>query len=176
MDMAAKKEQRYDMHGNVAALIRVKTNIVGFSFKGDLMGIVDVKPKDGEIFVWVPRYSRRLTIMHPEYGVLRDYQYPVEIVGGRTYELVISIRKASYADPSPRTNENSSERSCNVTVYDKEGNPYTTGLLITTTNGAWIRIQKGLGDYEQHPLKDADKEEYTYMTTGESKIEPLYVK
>lgn len=175
-DMTARIEQRKDQNGNIAALIRVKTNHEGFIFEGGFMGIVDTKQEDGEVFVWVPSHSKRLTIIHPEFGILKDYQYPVEIEEGMTYELLLSIRTVSCSPPRPHTNENSSERSRNVTVYDKEGNPYTTGLLITTTNRAWIRIQKGLGDYEQYPLKDADKHEYTYMTTGNSKIEPLYVK
>jgi len=175
MDMAARKEQRIDQNGNIAALIRVKTNNEGFTFDGGIMGIVDIKQESGEVFVWVPSHSRKLTIRHPQLGVLRDYYYPIEIEGGKTYELCLSTGIVS-AQVSPDINESGFEHSRNVTIYDKEGNPFTLGLLITTTTGAWIRIQKGPDGYEQYSLIDADKNGFTHMTNGKSEIEPLYVK
>ena len=82
--------------------------------------------------------------------------------------------------PRPSSNEEpdteNSEISYNVTVYDKSGNQYTTGLFIRTANGAWVRIQKGYDYYEQYPLTESDKEEFTHMTIGKSEIEPLYIK
>lgn len=82
------------------------------------------------------------------------------------------------ASPSPdySPNYNNSEISYNVTVYDKSGNQYTTGRFIKTADGAWVRIKKGYDDYEQYTLTESDKEEFTHMTTGKSKIEPLYIK
>ncbi len=71
--------KRIDQNGQVAALIKVMTTETGFVFEGGRLGIVDTKQEAGEIWVWVPRASRKITIKHPRLGVLRDYMFPIEI-------------------------------------------------------------------------------------------------
>ncbi len=82
--------KRIDQNGEVAALIKVVTTETGFIFEGGRLGIVDTKQEAGEIWVWVPRASRKITIKHPQLGVLRDYMFPVEIEAERTYEMVLT--------------------------------------------------------------------------------------
>ena len=79
--------KRIDQNGEVAALIKIQTTETGFRFEGGLLGIVDTKQDVGEIYVWVPRSAKRITIKHPQLGVLRNYAYPVPIESGRTYEM-----------------------------------------------------------------------------------------
>ncbi|MBQ8423910.1 MAG: SUMF1/EgtB/PvdO family nonheme iron enzyme [Coprobacter sp.] len=83
----AGPNRRIDQNGEVAALIKVQTTETGFVFEGGLLGIVDTKQDVGEIYVWVPRSAKRITIKHPQLGVLRNYAYPVPIESGRTYEM-----------------------------------------------------------------------------------------
>ena len=66
---------------------------IGFTFEGGTLGIVDSKQENGEVWVWVPRASRKITIKHQQLGVLRDYRYPVEIESERTYEMVLTTGK-----------------------------------------------------------------------------------
>ena len=40
---------------------------------------------------------QKLIIQHPDYGVLRDYFYPINIEGGKTYEMLIDIGTGRYA-------------------------------------------------------------------------------
>lgn len=96
MDMTASslEGKRVDQNGDVAALIKVVTTQTGFTFEGGTLGIVDTKQRNGEIWVWVPRASRKITILHQQLGVLRDYRYPIEIEAERTYEMVLSTGKA----------------------------------------------------------------------------------
>lgn len=96
MDMTASslEGKRIDQNGQVAALIKVVTTQTGFTFEGGTLGIVDSKQTSGEVWVWVPRAARKITIKHQEFGVLRDYYYPVEIEAERTYEMVIITEKA----------------------------------------------------------------------------------
>ena len=51
--------KRIDQNGEVAALIKVVTTETGFTFEGGRLGIVDTKQEAGEIWVWVPRASRK---------------------------------------------------------------------------------------------------------------------
>ncbi len=80
-------KRRIDQNGEVAALIKVVTTETGFVFEGGLLGIVDTKQDVGEIYVWVPRGAKMITIKHPKLGVLRNYRYTVPIESGRTYEM-----------------------------------------------------------------------------------------
>lgn len=84
-----------DQNGNVAALIKIVTSETGFVFDGGSLGIVDSKQKVGEIWVWVPYGSRKITILHQRLGVLRDYRYPIEIESECTYEMVLVTGKVN---------------------------------------------------------------------------------
>lgn len=92
MDMTASslEGKRIDQNGEKAALIKVVTSQTGFTFEGGTLGIVDTKQENGEIWVWVPRSARKITIKHQKLGVLREYMYPVEIEAERTYEMVLT--------------------------------------------------------------------------------------
>lgn len=93
MDMSASslEGKKIDQNGDVAALIKIVTSQMGFTFEGGTLGIVDTKQENGEIWVWVPHGSRKITIKHQQLGVLRDYRYPIEIESERTYEMVLVI-------------------------------------------------------------------------------------
>ena len=79
----------YDQNGNVCALIKVETTVDGFSFDVGALGVSEVKRVGGEIWVYVPYSIRRITLSHPQLGVVRDYQIPCAIERGRTYIMKI---------------------------------------------------------------------------------------
>ena len=78
-----------DQNGEVAALIKVVTTQTGFSFDCGAMGIVKTLQKPSEIWVYVPHGVKKMTIAHPQLGLLRDYYFPIPIESARTYELVL---------------------------------------------------------------------------------------
>ena len=79
-----------DQNNEVAALIKVVTTQQGFTFDNGMLGIVKVVPKPGEYWVYVPRKTQKITISHPDLGILRDYYFQIPIESGRTYELKLS--------------------------------------------------------------------------------------
>ena len=89
--------QKQDMNGETAALIKIQTPERGFSFDGGMQGIVASEEHAGEIWLYVPRRAQKLIIQHQDYGVLRDYFYPIPIEGGKTYEMLIDIGTGRYA-------------------------------------------------------------------------------
>ncbi len=95
MDMTALslEGKRIDQNGEVAALIKIVTTETGFTFEAGALGIVDSKQEIGEVWAWVPKLSKKITIKHQQLGVLRDYRYPIEIEAGRTYEMVLTTAK-----------------------------------------------------------------------------------
>ena len=78
-----------DQNGEVAALIKVVTTQTGFTFDGGVLGIVKTKQTPGELWVYVPKGSKKISIKHPQLGVLRDYYYPIALEAARTYEMVL---------------------------------------------------------------------------------------
>lgn len=88
---------KMDQNGETAALIKIVTPEKGFTFDGGSLGIVDTEDHTGEIWLYVPRRAQKLIIQHQDYGVLRDYFYPIPIEGGRTYEMLIDICTGRYA-------------------------------------------------------------------------------
>ena len=79
-----------DQNGETAALIKVVTSETGFSFDGGMVGIVKAKQEVGEIWVYVPHGIKKMSIRHPQLGVLRDYYFPISVDKARTYEMVIT--------------------------------------------------------------------------------------
>lgn len=78
-----------DQNGETAALIKVVTTQTGFTFDGGAMGIVKTVQKPSEIWVYVPRGLKKITISHPQLGMLRDYYFPCIVEAARVYEMVL---------------------------------------------------------------------------------------
>ncbi len=79
-----------DQNGEVAALIKVVTTQTGFTFEGGMAGIVKTQQRTGEIWVYVPHGIKKITLKHPQLGVLRDYYFPCAIEAARTYEMTLA--------------------------------------------------------------------------------------
>ena len=93
MTASSLEGKRIDQNNEVAALIKMVTTQTGFTFEAGALGIVDTRQEAGEVWVWVPRGSRKITIKHPQLGVLREYRYPIEILPERTYEMQLTTSK-----------------------------------------------------------------------------------
>ena len=82
-----------DFNGETAALIKVMTTEQGFVFDGGMVGIVKVRQEVSEIFVYVPHGIKKMSIKHPQLGMIRDYYFPVSIEKARTYEMRLTTGK-----------------------------------------------------------------------------------
>jgi len=88
--------QKLDQNGEKSALIKILAPEQGFTFSAGALGIVATENHNGEIWLYVPRGSKKLSIQHRIYGKLRDYAYEIPIEGGRTYEMYIDINSGRY--------------------------------------------------------------------------------
>lgn len=127
MDMTASslEGKRLDQNGEVAALIKVMTTETGFVFEGGTLGIVGTQQRVGEIWVWVPRASRKITILHQLLGGLRDYRYPIDIEAERTYEMVLVTGKVE-----PVIHQTATEQFLVFNVTPKDA-------MVTVNNVPW---------------------------------------
>ncbi|WP_300703494.1 PEGA domain-containing protein [Bacteroides sp.] len=124
-----------DQNGEVCALIRIVTTEKNFMFEPDALGIVARENKPGEIWLYVPRGSRRISIMHDKYGVLRNYFYPDIIDKATVYEMEISAGdavKAATVDTNMQLLVMRPEPA-NAGIYiDDEKMPTEMGLFTAT--------------------------------------------
>jgi hypothetical protein len=97
---------RLDQNGEKAALIKVQTTETDFDFQFGILGMVgDTEQKVAEIWVYVPKGSQRITIMHPKLGSLRDYAYPIPIEAATVYimELTTARIETTIIEPEAET-------------------------------------------------------------------------
>lgn len=90
-DMDARiNEPLKDQNGDVCAIIKVVTTQTGFtSFDCGMAGVVKTVQKPSEIWVYVPFGAKRITITHPQLGMIRDYFFPLPIEKATVYEMVL---------------------------------------------------------------------------------------
>lgn len=94
-----------DQNGETAALIKVVTTQTGFFFDGGALGIVKTKQTPGEVWVYIPRGSKKISIKHPQLGVLRDYYFPITIEAARTYEMTLITGEVQTVIKQSRTSQ-----------------------------------------------------------------------
>ena len=94
-----------DPDGNLCAVLKLETKQSGWTFDTGLAGIMDTRYEDGLIWLYVPASARKITVAHKEYGVLREWSFPVSLEPGRTYTM-----KLSY-DERPRQTTSTTTRT-----------------------------------------------------------------
>lgn len=87
---------KYDDNGDKAALIKIVTPAKDLNFDGGSLGTVAADYKNGEWWLYVPRFARKLTINSEKYGKLTEYKYPIPIEGARTYEMLLDLNVGRY--------------------------------------------------------------------------------
>lgn len=79
-----------DQNGEICAIIRIVTTEKELMFEPDALGITARENKTGEIWIYVPRGARRISILHDKLGILRNYFYPDIIEKATVYEMVLN--------------------------------------------------------------------------------------
>lgn len=95
-DVSAFINVVYDLNDDACALVKVVAPS-DFAFSTPL-GIVKRKDEVGEIWLYIPKGSKMLTLKHPEWGVLRDYRFDKPLESHMSYELRLNL-------PSPLITE-----------------------------------------------------------------------
>ena len=95
MDLTANTPgtMEYDQNGTLAALIKIQTVEEGFTFDPGMLGVVKTKKMPGEIYLYLPDGTRKLSIGHPKFGTILSYQFPSSLERGKTYILRLNLPK-----------------------------------------------------------------------------------
>ena len=95
-DVSAFINNVRDLNDEACALIKVEAPS-DFAFSTPL-GIVKRKDEVGEIWLYVPRGTKMLTLKHPQWGVIRDYKLGKPLESRMTYELKLNQPKSVIAE------------------------------------------------------------------------------
>ena len=122
-----------DQNNEVCAIIKIVTKDKSLFFEPDALGITAREDQPGEIWLYVPRGAKRITIKHERFGIIRNYFYPepeeskdltLWLNRGSTYEANvaprddISIIKRGLKIPSQARNYDEFVRR--ITAYEQE--------------------------------------------------------
>lgn len=108
-DVTAFIDAVRDLNGEACALVKVVAP-ADFAFSSPL-GIVKRRDEVGEIWLFLPKGTKMLTIKHPRWGVLRNYSLGVKLESRMTYEMRIRV-------PQPRILEKHDTIVYTQTVVD----------------------------------------------------------
>ena len=89
-----------DPDGQLCSVLKLETKLTGWTFDAGLAGIIETRYGDGIIWIYVPASARMLTVAHSEYGVLRDWSFPVSLEPGRTYTMRLSYERPRQTSPA----------------------------------------------------------------------------
>ncbi len=95
-DVSAFINEVRDLNDEACALIKVEAPS-DFAFSTPL-GIVKRKDEVGEIWLYLPKGTKMLTLKHPEWGVLRDYHLGKPLESRMTYELKLNLPKPAITE------------------------------------------------------------------------------
>lgn len=95
-DVSAFIDNVRDLNDEACALIKVEAPSE-FAFSTPL-GIVKRKDEVGEIWIYLPKGTKTLTLKHPEWGVLRDYSLGKALESRMTYEMKITLPRPALAE------------------------------------------------------------------------------
>ncbi len=88
-DISGFMEPVKDLNGEDCSLLKIQAPRE-FAFSTPL-GIIKREDKIGEIWLYLPAGSKKMTFKHPDWGVQRDYMFPEKTRSKVTYEVRLRI-------------------------------------------------------------------------------------
>ena len=141
-------------NGDPCALIKVRTMQRGFTFDaGRLFPIEKTEEQGGahplDIYVWVQSGAKRLSIGHPQLGVLSEYDLQTTLLPGQTYILELGSGKVNV-----NIEEMATEQYVVFQLTPADAVVEIGGQMLKTVDGTAMKLMK-FGTY-QYTVKAPD--------------------
>ena len=95
-DVSAFIDAVRDLNDEACALLKVVAP-ADFAFSSPL-GIVERRDKVGEIWLFMPKGTKSITLKHPQWGALRDYAFGTKLESRMTYEMRLRLPQAAVVE------------------------------------------------------------------------------
>lgn len=138
-DLSARTAAVKDLNGDECALIKIVTSDPGYSFSD----IIKQVNKPNEIWIYVPQGSKRITIRHPKYGILRNYEFDASLSAKTTYEMKM------LDNIEVIIHEDAGGQYLVMNVKPADATVYIDGVPEVLNNGVLSKLLK----YGQHSYK-----------------------
>lgn len=150
-DLSARTNVVRDGNNEECALIKVVTGDKSYEFDTPLGIVKRINDKPGEIWLYVPQGTKKLTITHPKLGTLRDYSLPTVLALKTTYALMMSSDKVEII-----VHEDAGGQYLMMQVEPADATVFIDGVAELTKNGALAKFLKyGEHTYRvEHPLHE----------------------
>lgn len=130
-----------DQNNEVCAIIKIVTKDKSLFFEPDALGITAREDQPGEIWLYVPRGAKRITIKHERFGIIRNYFYPEPINEATVYEMMLYVPE----DKGTRVVERIVEKLATAQALMMNYSPasaqiYVDDTLRSARNGAYSEI------------------------------------
>ena len=132
----------YDQNGEVCAIIKLETSLDGFTFDVGSLGVRDVKRVGGELWIYVPFGIRRITLSHPQLGVIRDYQFPIRIERARTYIMKLNAKLGN------RVYDNEHRQTFILRVTPTDAEVMINGMAVQLDSAGRFSQEMAFGLYD----------------------------
>lgn len=130
-----------DQNNEVCAIIKIVTKDKSLFFEPDALGITAREDQPGEIWLYVPRGAKRITIKHERFGIIRNYFYPESISEATVYEMQLFVPE----DKGGRVIERVVEKLATAQALMMNYSPATAQVYVDDTlrvarNGAYSEV------------------------------------
>ena len=130
-----------DQNNEVCAIIKIVTKDKSLFFEPDALGITAREDQPGEIWLYVPRGAKRITIKHERFGIIRNYFYPEPINEATVYEMMLYVPE----DKGTRVVERVVEKLATAQALMMNYSPVSSQIYIDDTlrvarNGAYSEV------------------------------------
>ena len=95
-DVSAFVNSVRDLNDEACALVKVEAP-ADFAFSTPL-GIVKRKDEVGEIWLYLPKGTKSITLKHPQWGVLRNYSLGTKLESRMTYEMRLHLPQTAVVE------------------------------------------------------------------------------
>lgn len=161
-DLSARvTKPKRDQNNEPCAIIKVVTKDKALFFEPDALGIVAREDQPGEIWLYVPHGSKRITIKHERFGIIRNYFYNESIDKATVYELLLHVPEIQNGTKIIEriVEKKVTEQALMMNYSPAKAQIYINDELQTTNdNGAFSKVLP-LGQYNYHIVAPRHTEE-----------------
>lgn len=130
-----------DQNNEVCAIIKIVTKDKSLFFEPDALGITAREDQPGEIWLYVPRGAKRITIKHERFGIIRNYFYPEPINEATVYEMMLYVPEEKGTRVVERVVEKLATAQALMMNYSPaSAQIYINDTLRSARNGAYSEV------------------------------------
>lgn len=158
---------RSDLNGDKCALIKIATTQKGFSFDVGSLGVTEVETQNsthpGEIWLYVPKGVFRITIQHPIFGIIKDFDLGQRLQPGRTYTMELTSNQVNTI-----VLDYANKQNLRINVFPPDARVFINGIRQDMNEKGFTSIEIPFGNHTYRVEADNYYPEEKQFTINEA--------